>query len=602
MGNVGIGTSAPLSLLELQNGTGITTALNIFGNSITTANLATFTANALTTGSGLSIASTATALTGALAKIENSATTLTTNSGNLLQLGYIGTHAANGTALNLTSAQTGATSYVFRANDDGTYTDTTPFVIDTVGNVGIGVTKPQAKIDVHNNSNSFSALFRNNTYNVTNSFTDIGISGGTFDNGFVQGFLLRDVQNAGHTLSVYTMTGNTDGTGWAAANQRAFITSGTNGWQTPSDLRLKDNIVTMDNVLNGLKLVRGVTFNLKDSGVLQGGVIAQEFQQAFPWVVSDSGDTGKLGVNYNAVAAIALQGVKELDLKTEDLNTKLISQNIFTSDINLKTNIIDLSSMTDKFSQLRFVNFNWNDKAEEVYKNSTTSLNTGVIAQEVEKLFPELISIDDKGYKNVNFTGLQWYAFKSVQEQQLALVKLVNIVKDLDVKTEDLKVRIEKLESGAITSSTTSSLTKDIKDSFIAWFADASNGIKELFVDKVKTKELCIGNTCVTEEQLKTLLSTQIAPVNNTPAPVVITTPTVVVTPTPEEIAAAKKIQDEKDLQAKIEADKLVAEKLIAEEKAKAAKEAEEAVAKAVAEAAAVAKIEADKASSITTP
>jgi len=56
--------------------------------------------------------------------------------------------------------------------------------------------------------------------------------------------------------------------------------------------------------------------------VPQIGVIAQEIKLAFPEAVSGSEEEGRfLGVNYNAIAAIALQGVKELNTKVNSIFT-----------------------------------------------------------------------------------------------------------------------------------------------------------------------------------------------------------------------------------------------------------------------------------------
>lgn len=104
---------------------------------------------------------------------------------------------------------------------------------------------------------------------------------------------------------------------------RAYISPGTNGWQTPSDRRLKENIQTL-SVLAKIDELRGVSYNLKESGKPQIGVIAQEVQKAFPTAVTGK-ESAKtyLGVSYDAIAAIALQGVKELkalvDTNTADI-------------------------------------------------------------------------------------------------------------------------------------------------------------------------------------------------------------------------------------------------------------------------------------------
>jgi hypothetical protein len=155
--NIGTGTAGNTLNIATNNTTADT--VNI-GSALDTINLAglisqtytgtgvghTISANSLTTGNALYIQSTATALAGALAKIENTASTLTTNTGDILRLGYTGIHAANGTTLNLTTAQTGATALVLRINDDGTYTDSTPVVVDGGGNVGIGTSTPRASL------------------------------------------------------------------------------------------------------------------------------------------------------------------------------------------------------------------------------------------------------------------------------------------------------------------------------------------------------------------------------------------------------------------------------------------------------------------------
>jgi len=96
--------------------------------------------------------------------------------------------------------------------------------------------------------------------------------------------------------------------GWTV---RAYVTNGVPGWQTPSDKRLKDNIETL-SVLDKLDAVRGTSYTIKDSGEIQIWVIAQEVRSVFPEAVVGDEDKGMLGVSYDAIAAIALQAVKEL--------------------------------------------------------------------------------------------------------------------------------------------------------------------------------------------------------------------------------------------------------------------------------------------------
>jgi len=136
-----------------------------------------------------------------------------------------------------------------------------------------------------------------------------------------------------------------EGASAATTNVRAYIDDGVNGWQSPSDRRLKTNIQTLTNVLDKLKLTRGVTYDLIDGKPNQVGVIAQELRAAFPGTEIVSGDEteGYLGVNYGDLAAVAIQGVKELDVKTDNL--ALSTQNSLTlSGENFNNQILGLES------------------------------------------------------------------------------------------------------------------------------------------------------------------------------------------------------------------------------------------------------------------
>ena len=60
----------------------------------------------------------------------------------------------------------------------------------------------------------------------------------------------------------------------------------------------------------------------------------------------------------------------------------------------------------------------------------------------------------------------------------------------------------------------------------VAWFADAANGITKFFASEVHTDTLCIGETCVTESELKELLAHKSANVSpNTATNDIDTTP-----------------------------------------------------------------------------
>jgi hypothetical protein len=97
-----------------------------------------------------------------------------------------------------------------------------------------------------------------------------------------------------------------------------------------------------------------------------------------------------------------------------------------TSDINLKENIEVVTSATEMLNQIRGVKFTWKE---------TEELSVGVIAQDVEKVLPELISERDDETKTVNYNGLIGVLIEAVKEQQ----------KQID----DLKGEVNKLKGNA---------------------------------------------------------------------------------------------------------------------------------------------------------
>lgn len=85
------------------------------------------------------------------------------------------------------------------------------------------------------------------------------------------------------------------------------------------------------------------------------------------------------------------------------------------SDRRLKNTIIDIDQeVFSKYLQLRPVTYYWNDGSDNKHKQY------GLIAQEVEVLFPDMVSVanDSMQTKSVNFQALHALSLKVIQEQQ----------------------------------------------------------------------------------------------------------------------------------------------------------------------------------------
>lgn len=118
----------------------------------------------------------------------------------------------------------------------------------------------------------------------------------------------------------------------------------------------------------------------------------------------------RVGIN-SATPTEALDVIGSV--KATDFNT--------TSDQNLKDNIKTIENPLSKVLSIRGVNFEWKD---------SNKASAGVIAQEVEKVLPELVT--GQNTKTVNYNGLIGLLIETVKEQQ----------KQIDILSE----KISKLE------------------------------------------------------------------------------------------------------------------------------------------------------------
>ena len=84
------------------------------------------------------------------------------------------------------------------------------------------------------------------------------------------------------------------------------------GWSTYSSRRWKTNIHLLENALSKVEQLRGVSYDLKDSGKHEIGVIAEEVGQVVPEVVSyEKNGKDARGVDYSRLTALLIEAVKQ---------------------------------------------------------------------------------------------------------------------------------------------------------------------------------------------------------------------------------------------------------------------------------------------------
>ena len=93
----------------------------------------------------------------------------------------------------------------------------------------------------------------------------------------------------------------------------------------------------------------------------------------------------------------------------------------YSSDERLKDNVVEIDNALDKVESLRGIEFDWNDK-QEIYEGH----DVGVIAQDVEKVLPELVENRDNGYKAVKYEKLTAVLIQAVKELSAKVKELEN--------------------------------------------------------------------------------------------------------------------------------------------------------------------------------
>ena len=232
----------------------------------------------------------------------------------------------------------------------------------------------------------------------TNTVTNVGVSNSNFTSGNINivGSDATSVSKVGNTITITSTDNNTD---------TDTITSvGANGGGHSSGLiSINGSGATSVSKSGGTITISStdnndntVTNNIAGTGV------------------SVSAATGNSTISIGQSVATNATVQFGLVRSTGDVVA------FYSSDERLKDNITPIENSLDKVGQLKGYEFDWNDK-QDVYEGH----DVGVIAQEVEKVVPELVQTRNDGYKAVKY------------EKVVPL--LINAINELKAEIEELK-------------------------------------------------------------------------------------------------------------------------------------------------------------------
>ena len=193
----------------------------------------------------------------------------------------------------------------------------TAITVDSSQNVGIGVTDPDAKLEIFLADNDTSTYFHGG------GFRGLKINDETITNNGDHTKFNKSTSTG--TYSFYNSSGElvriaSNGDLHADGDVIAYSA-------TISDQRLKDDVETIETALDKVGNLRGVTYTWNAgsrAGQRDYGVIAQEVEQVIPEIVREKemalidGETYKT-VDYEKLTAVLIEAVKELKAEVDAL-------------------------------------------------------------------------------------------------------------------------------------------------------------------------------------------------------------------------------------------------------------------------------------------
>lgn len=169
----------------------------------------------------------------------------------------------------------------------------------------------------YNGSSAITISANASTTNTANTLVARDVSGD-----FTAGTINCSNLTASFNVSATTVSASSSITSSTiSATTISATTISATDFNSTSDIKLKSNVNTIENSLNIVNSLRGVSFDWKASGKKSYGVIAQELEQVLPDLVTT---VDNKSVNYNGLVGVLLQAVKELSAEVEELKKKVL--------------------------------------------------------------------------------------------------------------------------------------------------------------------------------------------------------------------------------------------------------------------------------------
>ncbi len=122
-----------------------------------------------------------------------------------------------------------------------------------------------------------------------------------------------------------------------------------------------------------------------------------------------------------------------------------VNSSVYTSDARYKENVVSISNSLSKVMSIDGVYYTWN-KNQYPDMSFDDNRQIGFIAQDIQKVLPEVVSFDDKGFAGVDYPKITAVLVEAIKEQQKIIDEMSGALKDSNSELEAMKKRLRSAE------------------------------------------------------------------------------------------------------------------------------------------------------------
>jgi hypothetical protein len=419
-GNLGIGTTNPTSLLTVQGG-GLFTGIITARNAVTQDSISLNGRAGGTSSFNLSLTPTTLGASRTVTFQDVSGTV----------------YVSGGT--DVTLADGGTNASLTAVNGGVVYSTSSAMAITAAGSAGQVLTSNGAASPTWStlNASPITVCCTSNFLSCNTSATNIDTKSPPSNNFFLGCNAGSSIYTGSSNIFLGPNAGTSNQSGsnnvFLGCNSGCLITGGCNvvigGFTGTGFVSCTNHIFLSDGAGNnraqfngsGAFGLNGANYGTAGQVLTSNGTAGAPTWQAASGGLTLTDDTSTNATRYIPITSATSGSVSTVNVSSTKLqfnpSTGNLSATQFTSlsDVTQKTNIQPIENSIELTKQLQGVRFNW-------INNNKPSL--GLIAQEVEKVLPELVELGDDDLKRVNYSNMIGLLIEAIKEQQVRIEEL----------------------------------------------------------------------------------------------------------------------------------------------------------------------------------